>query len=226
MTIDGSILSFVDPNDSSANVTISGRGSISNADVGSYSINVSGLSLSGTDAGNYNISSLSSAGNVNVTIGKRSLNLSGSKTYDGTNDITESGLSIGNTISGDTVSITGTATLLNAAVGTREINVDNLNLTGTDAGNYTLTDGTHQMTVNPVVLNIHGTKVYDGDTTANVADSEVSIQNLVTVGGVTEGLRFTGTGTAASKDVIPGNTTLSQNTLCSSLRRNQCCQQY
>ena len=213
LTIDGSILSFVDPNDSSASVTISGTGSISNADVGSYSINVSGLSLSGTDAGNYNISSLSSAGNVNVTIGKRSLNLSGSKTYDGTNDITESGLSIGNTISGDTVSTTGTATLLNAAAGTREINVDNLNLTGTDAGNYTLTDGTHQMTVNPVVLNIHGTKVYDGDTTANVADSEVSIQNLVTVGGVTEGLRFTGTGTAASKDVIPGNTTLSQNTL-------------
>ena len=122
-------------------------------------------------------------------------------------------MSIGNTISGDTVSITSTATLLNAAAGTREINVDNLNLTGTDAGNYTLTDGTHQMTVNPVVLNIHGTKVYDGDTTANVADSEVSIQNLVTVGGVTEGLRFTGTGTAASKDVIPGNTTLSQNTL-------------
>ena len=29
----------------------------------------------------------------------------------------------------------------------------------------------------------------------------------------TEGLRFTGTGTAASKDVIVGNTTLSQNTL-------------
>ena len=79
LTIDGSILSFVDPNDSSANVTISGTGSISNADVGSYSINVSGLSLSGTDAGNYNISSLSSAGNVNVTIGKRSLNLSEAK---------------------------------------------------------------------------------------------------------------------------------------------------
>ena len=213
LTIDGSILTFTDPNDSSASVTVTGTGSISNADVGAYSINVSSLSLSGTDAGNYNLSTLSSSGNVNVTIQKRSLNLSGNKTYDGTNDITESGLSIGNTISGDTVGITGTALLENAAAGTRNINVDSLSLSGIDANNYSLTDGTHQMTVNPVVLAIHGTKVYDGDTTANVTDSELSIQNLVTVGGVTEGLRFTGTGVAASKDVIPGNTTLSQNTL-------------
>ena len=109
--------------------------------------------------------------------------------------------------------MSGTATLVNAAAGTREINVSSLSLGGTDNGNYTFTDGTHQMTVNPVVLNLHGTKVYDGDTTANVSDNEVSIQNLVTVGGVTEGLRFTGTGIAASKDVIVGNTTLSQNTL-------------
>ena len=213
LTISGSILTFVDPNDLSASVSVTGTGSISNADVGAYSVNVSGLSLSGADAGNYNLSTISSAGNVSVNITKRAVNISGTKTYDGTTGIDESGLSIGNTISGDTVSVSGTATLVNAAAGTREINVSSLSLGGTDNGNYTFTDGTHQMTVNPVVLNLHGTKVYDGDTTANVSDNEVSIQNLVTVGGVTEGLRFTGTGIAASKDVIVGNTTLSQNTL-------------
>ena len=49
LTISGSILTFVDPNDLSASVSVTGTGSISNADVGAYSVNVSGLSLSGAD---------------------------------------------------------------------------------------------------------------------------------------------------------------------------------
>ena len=108
----------------------------------------------------------------------------------------------GGILSGDTVVIgDGSATFsdANAAIG-KTVTVSGLNLTGGGASNYGLssTSATAQANIAPAILNLTGTRVYDGATDANAALFG-SAGTLTGVNG--ESLALTGTGTLTSKNV-------------------------
>jgi filamentous hemagglutinin family protein len=99
-------------------------------------VNVAGITVKGTDAGNY---TLNTTAVTSADIGKAALTVSAtgtSKIYDGS---TSAAVTLAdNRISGDTLSLSCSASFLdkNAAAG-KTINVSGINVTGTDAGNYT-----------------------------------------------------------------------------------------
>ncbi|GAB5486837.1 MAG: hypothetical protein Pars2KO_04070 [Parasphingorhabdus sp.] len=112
-----------------------------NANAGAgITVNVSGTSLTGTDAGNY---SLTIPATVLADIFQRAITANVTaedKTYDGTTDGTGS-VTLNGVLAGDDVGSTGTVfTFANANAGAGiTVNVSGTSLTGTDAGNYSLT---------------------------------------------------------------------------------------
>lgn len=105
-------------------------------------VNLSGLVLGGTDAGNY---TLAAPPSLTVDIARAALTLSGltgqDKVYDGTSRATFTGVATVTPIGSDAVSVTGSNTgiFLNHNAGSgRAIVATGLSLTGADAGNYTL----------------------------------------------------------------------------------------
>jgi hypothetical protein len=107
-------------------------------------VTVAGISLTGTDAGNYNLQSNTATATANVTA--KSLTaamIAANKTYDGTTTASATGSST-DIITGDTVTFANTsATFANADVGTgKNVSVAGISLTGTDAANYSLQNTT------------------------------------------------------------------------------------
>jgi hypothetical protein len=103
-------------------------------------VTASGYSLSGLDAGNYNL--VQPAG-LTATINKANLAVSGisaaNKTYDGTTAAILTGTATVSAIGSDVVSVsgTGTGTFAIKNVGTgKAVTVSGYSLTGADAGNY------------------------------------------------------------------------------------------
>ena len=205
--ISASILSLIDPSDPSANVTISGSATASSANVGnSVSItnaNIGSLALGGADAGNYDINTIAINGLLNVAITPKTVNLSGTRLYDGTVDAANSDLSVASgTVGTETLTLSGTGTLNAGGAGSRIIsNTGSLALgNGTNGGigsNYTLDDGTHSMTINPLPLTISGTKIYDGDNEVHSNTPEAQIQNIIPG----ENVLFSGFARSDSEDV-------------------------
>ena len=205
--ISAAILSFVDPSNPGANVTISGSGTASSANVGnSISItnaNIGTLALGGTDAGSYNINTIAINGYINVGITPKQVNLSGTRLYDGTVNAANTDLSVSSgTIGSETLTISGTGVLNAGGAGNRTISdTSGLSLgNGTNGGigaNYTLDGGTHSMTINPLPLTITGTKVYDGDNEVHADTSEARIQNII----AGENVLFSGIANSDSEDV-------------------------
>ena len=203
----GSILSFVDPSNPGANVTISGSGTASSANVGNSiaitNANIGSLALGGADAGSYNINTIAINGYLTVSIEPKPVNVSGTRLYDGTVNAAASDLSVSSgTVGSETLNINGTGTLLAGGAGSRTItDTSGLSLAnGTNGGigsNYTLTGGTHSLTINPLPLTITGTKVYDGDNEVHAATTEAQIQNLISG----ENVLFSGFARSDSEDV-------------------------
>jgi hypothetical protein len=137
-------------------------------------INVTGISISGTDAGNYNLASTTSTTTANITAKDLTVTAVGvDKIYDGNTTATVNLSS--NKLAGDTVSLAYTsAAFIDKGVGnSKTINVSGISISGTDAGNYHLTDTTATATADITALEITGSfiadnKVYDGTTTATV----------------------------------------------------------
>jgi filamentous hemagglutinin family protein len=161
-------------------------------------VTVNGIVGGGTDAGNYtfnqvaqttaNITPLGIAGNI----------IAGSKTYDGNTTAQTSGTLTG-VLAGDQlgVSTSGNFADKNAGNG-KTVNVAGV-LTGTDAGNYTLTtNATTAADVYQVVLNLDGTRVYDGGT---VASAGMFGSAGVIAGVAGESLILSGQGVLGSKNV-------------------------
>ena len=135
--------------------------SFSDKNVGSgKTVTVSGLSLSGTDAGNYSLPSTSITTTASIT--SAGLTISGlsasNKAYDATTAGTITGTpSLVGVFSGDTVSPTGSAT---GTFASKDVNtgisvaVSGLSPSGTDAGNYTLTQPTLAADITPAALTI------------------------------------------------------------------------
>jgi hypothetical protein len=143
-------------------------------------VSVSGIGITGTDAGNYTFNTTASI-TANITARALTVTATGvNKVYDGTTAATVT-LS-DNRISGDvfTDSYTG-ASFANKHVGTgKAVSVTGISISGTDAGNYTANataSATADITARALTITATGVnKVYDGTTAATVtlADNRVS----------------------------------------------------
>ncbi|GLQ45809.1 hypothetical protein GCM10007862_08600 [Dyella lipolytica] len=166
-------------------------------------ITVSGISATGTGAGNYTFNTTAStSANITPVI----LNLTGTRVYDAT---TNAALTLFGTngvltgIAGQTLTLggTGTSALSTKNVGTQQPfaagAINNFTLTGNGsalASNYTLIGGTDWVTITPATLTVAGTvaanKVYDGNTIAALSGSTlvgVLGTDAITLGNATAG---------------------------------------
>lgn len=168
-------------------------------------ITVGGIAISGgTDQGNYAIDNVTATTTADITPKILTITASAtSKTYDASSLATVAlSAGTGGILSGDTVVIgdsSATFSDANAATG-KTVTVSGLNLTGGSASNYGLsaTSATAQANITPAVLNLTGTRVYDGATDASAALFG-SAGTLTGINGET--LALTGTGTLTSKSV-------------------------
>jgi filamentous hemagglutinin family protein len=193
-------------------ITATGTGTFASKDVGTYTVSVSGITLGGTDAGNYSLSGNSASATASIT--PRTVTLSGTKTYDGTADF--SGITIGNLLSGESLTATGvTANSANVAGATYFTAAVLGNGTGGLAGNYQLPSlsaagASNAAAITPKALSITGLsaldKVYDGTTSAQIAGGTLS--GLVGLETLTLGSL---TGAFATKDVGANKTVQLSN---------------
>ncbi|WP_332878960.1 beta strand repeat-containing protein [Massilia sp. S19_KUP03_FR1] len=164
-------------------VSVTGAGSASFADknVGSSKpVTVTGYTLTGTDAGNYNL--LQPAG-LTASIAQANLALTGivalNKTYDANNTATLSGTASAAAFGSDVVNVSGTgaAAFNDKNVGaSKPVTVTGYTLAGTDAANYAIVQPTGlSATISQANLAVTGVsaagKTYDASTTAMLAGS-------------------------------------------------------
>jgi hypothetical protein len=139
---------------------------------------ITGISGTGTDLGNYTFSNVATThGNINPVI----LNLTGIRSYDGTNQAAASlfgndGVLAG--VNGQTLTLSGTGTLVTKDVGNEQpfapFGLLRYTLTGNGsalASNYTLGGGIDWVTIQPLAITVTATgedKTYDGTRTATV----------------------------------------------------------
>ena len=168
-------------------------------------VNVTGIALTGADAGNYTLPYTSTTATADITAVALTVNATANnKTYDGTTDATGT-LSLTGVLVGDVVNITGgTFTFNNKNVGTNKpVTVTGYSLTGADAGNYTVPASVNT-TANISALGLTFTlsannKTYNGTTAAT---------GTITLNGVISGdvVSATGTFAFADKNVGTGKT--------------------
>ncbi|KQQ33300.1 hypothetical protein ASF61_09395 [Duganella sp. Leaf126] len=191
-------------------VTIGGTGSGSFADANAgagKAVTVTGYTLAGADAGNYNLVQPNS---VSATINQAAVTLNGSKTYDGTTAVAGSTLTaVG--IGGQTFAVTGTGDISNLVSknvqsGTALASIAGLGLgassNGGLASNYVLSTAGSSYAVTPKGIVLTGLtaldKVYDGTTAATLNTGSVGYAGLV--GGDSVTLAGSGSGAFASKN--------------------------
>ena len=146
-------------------------------------VNITGITLGGNDAGNYTLTSntASTTANINaqtvtVTSGISAVN----KTYDGNTNATlntDNALFSGK-ITNDNLSATATGAFFDKnAGGNKIVKISNITLGGTDAGNYTLAGSGNQAETTAEIIRAAITavtnitaqdKTYDGTTTATL----------------------------------------------------------
>ena len=147
-------------------------------------VTVSGLALSGGDAGNYVLASTSVTTTADITPASLTPHITASnKVYDGTADASILTRTVTVILGTDDVSLTGgTATFANKNVGAgKTVTGTGFTLSGADAGNYVLAPATATTTadITERTLTVTATaddKVYDGTTaaTAHLADDRIS----------------------------------------------------
>ncbi|MGK5011526.1 YDG domain-containing protein [Janthinobacterium sp. MDB2-8] len=143
-------------------------------------VNASGLSLGGTDAGNYNLTAITGTGAGTITQAQIA-SVSGitavGKTYDGTDAaILNAGATYNGMFGGDSLTFAASkATFSDKNAGNgKTVNVSGIALGGADAGNYTLASNTASGTgaITPKALTVTGVtagnKVYDGTLAASL----------------------------------------------------------
>jgi hypothetical protein len=155
----------------------------SSSGVGSYAINGSGLT-----ANNGNYTFVQAAGNAAaLTINALPVNLTGTRSYDGTTTAAAGILSVANKVGSDNVTLAaGSGTLAGANVGSEAItSFETLALGGTAAGNYTLAgaSGSVNITVSALALTVTNLpaldKVYDGSTNATLDATNAGLAGVL-----------------------------------------------
>jgi len=144
-----------------------GAANFDTKDVGTgKTVTATGLSLSGSDAGDYVLSDISAATTADITAAAVVVSATGNdKIYDGTIDATVD-LEVTGEVGGDVLGATGSAAFDGADVGPHAVHVSGITLTGTNASNYTSNDTTdtvasimaRDLTVSATADN----KTYDG----------------------------------------------------------------
>ncbi len=138
-------------------------------------VTVNGITMSGTDAGNYSLFSSTANATANITARTLTVTATGvNKIYDGTT--VDAGVALlDNRVSGDVLTDSyTTATFADKNVGTgKAVTVSGIKIGGTDAGNYQLAATTARTTANITaraitVAAVGYTKTYDGTTSAAV----------------------------------------------------------
>ncbi|WP_430390102.1 YDG domain-containing protein [Dyella sp. 20L07] len=178
------------------------EGEFADKNVGTNKSVTTSMTISGTDASNYTFTTLTGL-IANVT--PKAIDVAATaanKVYDTTTGATVTSLTSNGVLAGDTVDFGyGTSNFANAnAANGKTVTVDGLTKTGTDAGNYVFnsTTTTTQANITPYVLNLSGTRVYDGTVDA--------VANLFGANGVLTGLNgqtvnLNGTGHVGDKNV-------------------------
>ncbi len=134
------------------NLTMSGSATLTSANAGPETItSFSGLTLGGTSAGDYTL--IGASGSVTVT--PLAVILTGSRSEDGTTTAAASILTVANQVAGDSLTLSGSATMTSANPGLETItSFAGLTLGGASANNYTLTGASGSVTVNAVPVYI------------------------------------------------------------------------
>ncbi|MGC1548643.1 MAG: YDG domain-containing protein, partial [Rhodanobacter sp.] len=190
---------------SSANASANpytGIGSSTNTGQG-FNLNTLALTANGSAlASNYTLI----GGNDALAITQAVINLSSTRSYDGTtganaNLFGNNGVLTG--VNGETLTLTGAGTVAGANVGSyagTNFNLSTLALSsGTGAAsNYTLAGGSDALAITPYVLNLTGTRVYDATTGAN---ANLFGNNGVLTGVNGETLTLGGAGLLSTKNV-------------------------
>ncbi len=151
-------------------------------------VSATGLSLSGTAAGNYQLASTSASTTADITAATLTGSITANnKTYDGTTTATIATRTLSGVVGSEAVSLVGgTATFANKTVGNgKSVTATGLSLGGADAGNYQLASTsaatTADITTRTLMVSATGVnKVYDGTTAATVtlSDNRVSGDDL------------------------------------------------
>jgi hypothetical protein len=161
----------------------------SSSSMGSYAINGAGLT-----ANNGNYTFVQAAGNATaLTINALPVNLTGTRSYDGTTAVAAGILSVANKVGSDNVTVvSGSGTLAGANVGSEAIaSFGTLNLGGTAAGNYTLAgaSGSVNITVSALALTVTNLlaldNVYDGTTNTTLDATNAGLAGVLNGDDVT-----------------------------------------
>ena len=161
-------------------------------------IDYTGVSLGGSDAGNYSLAATAAQGEGRITPKELNLALTGGarfdKTYDGTANVAQSLTKGTNYNLNGFVTSEGTDIELSAVTGKyadknaaadKAVTFDGLTLTGTGAGNYTLNKtaltGTGTITKRALTLGAVAaqTKTYDGTTAADASKFCAALNHVV-----------------------------------------------
>ena len=171
-----------------------GTFAFTNKNVGSGNkiVTTSGVTVGdGVNNGNYNVSY---ANNTTSTINPYAVDLTGTRTYDGTTTVAAGALTIGTLVGTETLTLTGSGTVANKNVGTgKAVTLGTIALgNGTNGGlasNYTFTGGTQTINITQANLTLSSgtvSKTYDGTTsaagTATVADGTLFSGDSLTGG--------------------------------------------
>ncbi|WP_079204595.1 YDG domain-containing protein [Pseudomonas sp. CC6-YY-74] len=198
----------------------SASGTFASKNAGTQSVTVSGNSLTGSDAGNYNL--LQQTG-LTATIGKADLSVTGltanDKTYDANTAAALGGTAAIAKLGSDDVAVIGSAsgTFASKNAGTQSVTVSGNSLSGSDAGNYNLLQQTGlTAAIGKADLSVTGLtasgKVYDANTAAALGGTA----SIAKLGSDDVAVIGSASGTFASKNAGTQSVTVSGNSLTGS----------
>ncbi len=156
-------------------------------------VSISGITLGGTDAGNYLLANNSATTTADInaaTINSVGAILAASRVYDGTTDaqLDTSGAQFDGIVAGDDLSVTSAVGQFadKNVGGGKQVNISGITLGGTDAGNYLLANNSATTTadINAATINFVGailaaSRVYDGTTDAQLDTSGAQFDGIV-----------------------------------------------
>ncbi len=208
----------------------SGAFSDKNAATGK-TVHISGITVGGTDAGNYTLADATATATADITKASLSAvtgNSASGKVYDGNTvaNLDTSGAGFTGMVSGDTLSVasaSGAFSDKNAASG-KTVHISGITVGGTDAGNYTLADNTATTTADIAMASLTITanaasKTYDGlaysggngATYSGFVNSETStvLGGTLAYSGTSQGAINTGSYVIAPGGQTSGNYSIS-----------------
>ncbi|MGC3959929.1 MAG: YDG domain-containing protein [Verrucomicrobiota bacterium] len=154
-------------------------------------VTVSGISMSGADAGNYALANITAASSADITSVSLAASVTANgKVYDGTTGATIASRSLTGVVGLDDVTLTGgVASFADKQVGEdKVVTITSMTLAGADLANYTLASGNASATADITARSLAvvasaSNKVYDGsaDATVTLSDDRIS-GDVLTIG--------------------------------------------